>query len=270
MLSQLGIIFFMRIFVAVFLAGLILSGSPAHAQSLEASKDTSLAGDAAWRLSVTPYVWALGIRGSVVHDNTPLGEVRLSPGNVLSSLKLGGMVVAQLSRGRLGLSVDAMYGELGDSSSTVVRQASLSSSTSTTLSIVTVAPTYRIYESAGFSLDGLAGVRFLQQSMHSTITSPQLAGPVSLKSSQSVTDVIVGLKGAWRLGASDYYVPFYLDVGAGERSSVTSQAYIGLGRSFKWGDLSVVVKNVHYQFNQSRNTLDLNLLGLAVGATFRF
>lgn len=260
----------MRIFVAVFLAGLILSGSPAQAQSQEASKDKSLAGDAGWRLSITPYVWALGIRGSVVHDNTPLGEVRLSPGNVLSSLKFGGMVVAQLNRGRLGLSVDAMYGELGDTSSTVVRQASLSSSTSTTLSIVTVAPTYRIYESAAISLDGLAGVRFLQQSMRSTITSPQLAGPVTLKSSQSVTDAVVGLKGAWRLGASDYYVPFYLDVGAGEMSSFTSQAYIGLGRSFKWGDLSVVVKNVHYQFNQSRNTLDLNLLGLAVGATFRF
>jgi len=260
----------MKNFAATVLGLLCFLLHSAHAQPVETSENIGLGIDQPWRLSITPYAWALGIRGSVVHDNVQLGEVRLNPGDVLSDLKLGAMVVAQVSRGRLGLYVDAMYGELGESSSTVVRQTGLTANTSTTIAMLTLAPTYRIYDSSALSLDGLAGVRFLQQSLSSTFTSPLLGAPVSLKNSHNVTDIIVGLKGQWNLGESAYYVPFYVDVGAGEVSSVTSQAYVGLGRAFDWGDVSVVIKNVYYQFEKNRNILDLNMLGVAVGATFRF
>ena len=223
-----------------------------------------------WRFSVTPYAWALGLRGSVSHDNSRIGQVRLSPSDVLSDLRFTGMVAAQASYGRLGLYLDAMYGELGQTNSTVVRQASLSAKTSTTITMVTLAPVYRLYESPSFYMDGLAGVRFLQQRAQTTVSGPLPGGALTVSAVQNLTDVVVGVKGRWKLGDSRYFVPFYVDVGAGERSSVTTQAYLGLGHTFDWGDLSLVVKNVFYQYRQNSNTLDLNMLGIAAGVTFRF
>ena len=229
----------------------------------------STSGDS-WRFSVTPYAWALGLRGSVSHDNTRVGQVRLSPADVLADLRFTGMVVAQASYGRLGLYLDAMYGELGQTNSAVVNQASLSAKTSTTITMVTLAPVYRMYDSPSLYVDGLAGVRFLQQRAQTTVSGLLPSGAPSVSSVQNLTDVVVGVKGQWKLGRSRYFVPFYVDVGTGERSSLTTQAYLGLGHSFDWGDVSLVVKNVFYQYRQNSNTLDLNMLGVAAGVTFRF
>ena len=41
-----------------------------------------------WRYSVTPYAWGMGIRGSVSHNGTSLGHVKLTTGDVLSDLKM--------------------------------------------------------------------------------------------------------------------------------------------------------------------------------------
>ena len=41
-----------------------------------------------WRFSVTPYAWAMGIRGSVSHNGTSLGTVKLTSGDILSDIKM--------------------------------------------------------------------------------------------------------------------------------------------------------------------------------------
>lgn len=108
------------------------------------------------------------------------------------------------------------------------------------------------------------------QDASSTISATQFNQSITKSSAITVTDAVAGLKGQLKLGQSDYFVPFYVDVGAGDKSSFTSQAYVGIGKTFEWGDLSLVAKNVYYQFKPNNLTTDLNLFGLAVGATFRF
>lgn len=223
-----------------------------------------------WGFSVTPYAWAMGIRGTVSHDTSRLGKLRLSPGNVLSDLKFGGMLVAQATRGPLGIYLDAMYGDLGTTTSSVVRQTDLDAGSRVKMTMVTFAPAYRLYDSSALKIDGLAGVRYLRQDVRSTISGPLLGGSLSKSTTQHVTDVIAGFKGRWNLGHSNYFVPFYVDAGAGQVSSLTSQVYVGIGHAFDWGDVSVVAKNVYYQFRQNSTTVDLNMLGVAAGVTFRF
>jgi len=57
-----------------------------------------------------------------------------------------------------------------------------------------------------------------------------------------------------------------VDVGGGGSSSFTSQAYLGVGRAFDWGDISLVAKNAYYQFKPNKTTVDLNMFRLCFGS----
>jgi hypothetical protein len=223
-----------------------------------------------WRFSVTPYAWAMGITGSVSNNGSRLGEVKLTSGDVLSNLTMAAMVVAEAHYGRWGVYLDAMYGDLGSSTSRVVRETNLKATTSVDMTIVTIAPSYNLQNTPSLYLDGLLGARLLWQNATTTLSLPETGQSLSESGSLHLADAVIGVKGRWHLGHSDYFVPFYVDVGAGQSSSFTNQAYVGLGRSFSWGDVSIVAKNVYYRFKPNERHVNLNLFGAAVAATFRF
>lgn len=244
--------------------------SISHAQPTPGAKPQTSLASSGWEFSVTPYLWALGISGSVSHDGTQLGRVKLSPGDVLSDLKMAGMGVIEARYGRLGLYVDAMYGDLGKSASRTVDQVSLAADTWIKVGLLTVAPSYTLVRSDAVVLDGLIGARFMWQNASTTIAATQFDESITKSSSVQVNGAVVGLKGRFNIGHTDYFVPFYVDVGPTDKSGLTSQAYLGIGRAFGWGDISLVAKNVYYQFKPNSLSADLNMFGLAVGVTFRF
>lgn len=223
-----------------------------------------------WQYSVTPYVWAMGVSGSISHGAGPNRNVTLNPGSVLSDLKVAGMIVAEARNRHYGLYIDALYGDLGSTASKVVDNTSLNANTKLKLSMVTLAPSFSLYNNESFNLDGLIGARYMWLNANSTITDPSAGVSVNLSNSQNITAAVAGLKGRWNLGHSNYFVPFYVDVGGGQSSSFTTQAYAGIGRAFEWGDISLVAKNVYYRFKPDNSTVDLNLFGAAVAVTFRF
>lgn len=244
------------------LSGALLA-TPASAQSPSSLSDQ-------WQFKVTPYAWAMGVTGSISENGSSVGEVKLTPGNVLSDLKMAAMLVAEAQRGRYGVYLDGMYGDLGRTSSRVVGRADLSANTSLQMTMLTLAPTYTLHNSPSLRLDGLVGARVMWQNASTTISSPQVTQSLTESSNRQLAAGIVGVKGRVNFENSKYFVPFYVDVGAGQSSSVTSQAYFGVGRDFDWGDVSLVAKNVYYQFKPNNNTVDLNMFGAAIAATFRF
>ena len=223
-----------------------------------------------WTYSITPYIWALGVTGSVSHNARSTGQLKLTPGDLLSNIKMAAMVVAEARHQRFGLYLDAMYGDLGKTSSKVIGRADLHANTSAKLSMVTLAPSFTLHQSSSLYLDGLIGARYLWLQADSKITDPALGISLNPSSTQNITAAVAGLKGRWNLGSSNYFVPFYVDVGGGQSSSFTSQAYLGIGRGFEWGDVSLVAKNVYYQFKPNKTSVDMNLFGAAVAVTFRF
>lgn len=247
----------------------VLSAQPAPSAST-ATQVSSMSASDQWRFSVTPYAWAMGITGSVSHNGTSLGQIQLTPGNVLSDLNMAAMLVAEARRGRFGLYMDAVYGDLGKTSSRVVGRADLTASTNLRMTMLTLAPTYNLQSTPSLNLDGLIGARVMWQNANTTISLPQVGQSISESSNLQLAAGIVGVKGRYNFENSKYFVPFYVDVGAGQTSSFTSQAYLGVGRAFEWGDVSLVAKNVYYQFKPNQNNIDLNMFGAAIAATFRF
>jgi hypothetical protein len=223
-----------------------------------------------WQFSVTPYAWGMGITGSISHNDTRLGEVKLTPGDILSDLKMAAMLVVEARRGRVGLYLDGMYGDLGQSASKVVGRADLQANTNLKMTMLTLAPTYTFQESPSFRLDGLIGARFMWQNARTTFSLPEISRSVTESSNLQIGAAVAGLKGRWDLGGSGYFVPFYVDAGVGQSSSFTSQAYLGVGKTFDWGDVSLVAKNVYYQFKPYNTNVDLNMFGAAIAVTFKF
>jgi hypothetical protein len=183
---------------------------------------------------------------------------------------MAAMLVAEARRGRFGLYLDGVYGDLGKSTSTVVGRADLTANTSITMTMLTLAPTYNMVSTPALQLDGLVGARVMWQSASTNISFPQVGVSVSESSNLQLAAGIVGVKGRYNFDNSKYFVPFYVDVGAGQSSSFTSQAYLGVGRAFDWGDVSLVAKNVYYQFKPNHTNVDLNMFGAALAVTFRF
>jgi hypothetical protein len=259
----------MMVRFVVLLCGFLLSPL-LSAQPTQSSAPAATSLSDTWRFSVTPYAWGMGIRGKVSHNGNSLGEIKLTPGNVLSDLKMAAMLVAEARYGRYGLYLDGVYGDLGATQSRVVGRADLSASTNLRMTMLTLAPSYTLYQSPALNLDGLVGARVMWQNARTTISFPAAGLSVTESSNLQLAAAIAGVKGRWNIGSSNYFVPFYVDVGAGQTSSFTSQAYLGVGRTFEWGDVSLVAKNVYYQFKPNNTNVDLNMFGAAIAATFRF
>ena len=83
-------------------------------------------------------------------------------------------------------------------------------------------------------------------------------------------DAIVGVKGRYTLGRnSSWFVPYYLDVGTGD-SDLTTQAMIGVGRSFGWGDLVGSWRYLGYNMKSGQGLKDLSFNGPMVSAVFHW
>jgi hypothetical protein len=91
----------------------------------------------------------------------------------------------------------------------------------------------------------------------------------SVSKSQSVTTGIVGAKGRVKLGESNWFVPFYVDVGGGN-SVTTWQAAAGIGYAYPWGDVRLDYRYMSFDQNGDKLIKDLNMGGVALGVNFVF
>lgn len=256
--------------LAILLCGLALAPL-AHAQpSTSSPAIQSTVSSDQWQLSVTPYAWGMGITGSISHNDNNLGEVKLTPGDILSDLKLAAMLVVEAKRARVGLFLDGMYGDLGKTASRVVGRADLQASTTLKMTMLTAAPTYNFINTPAGSMDGLIGARFMWQNASTTFSIPETRLSITESSNQQIGAAVAGIKGRYNFGNSGYYLPYYVDAGVGQYSSFTSQAYLGVGKSFDWGDVLLVAKNVYYQFKPNNTNVDLNMFGGALAVSFKF
>ena len=223
-----------------------------------------------WRFSITPYIWALGANAKLSYKGESTRTVKINPGDLLSHVNIAAMVEAEAHKGKFGVYVDAMYADLSSNKTVVVGRDNVSANTSLDVTMVTLAPTYTLQNSSSLYLDGLLGARMFWQNSKTNFSATQTDAQVTTSSNLQVVSPIVGLKGRWNLGDSKFFVPFYVDVGGGPSSSFTSQAYLGIGRAFDWGDVSLVAKNVYYQLKPNKADVDMNMFGAALAVTFRF
>lgn len=224
-----------------------------------------------WRYSLTPYFWIVNIDGQMDYKNRPLIDQKISTGELLSKFQYGGMIEGEVHKGNWGFAANLLFASVQDTGTRMRGKIDLGSTTNAQLGIYNLAATYTVLNSKQAYVDALAGVRILSNSAKVDVNVVGTPLGTTLKSNTTLTNPIVGVKGRYRLGESDYFIPFYADVGGGvDGTQITTQGILGIGKAYDWGDLLLVFNDVYYKTKANNTTTHLNFYGAAVGVTFKF
>jgi hypothetical protein len=249
--------------------------------------------DGNWHFHLMPYLWlpnlnasldktVSGLRGG---NGQALGTVTLraetDPGSYLKHLKMAAMLIAEARKGSWSLFTDIMYvdfgaedsrlrtvtGPFGNLTAEISRDAELGLSST----IWTLAGGYTLIHDPAWSLDMFAGARYLDLSGDLSISLAGTQGRFSrsfeISANKEVWDGIVGVRGEFKLGGGPWFVPYYLDMGAGA-DNWTWQAFLGVGYRFDWGEVTLAMRSLAYGFDE--DDLDLRFTGPGLGVGFRW
>ncbi len=229
-----------------------------------------------FRYVLTPYMWMPGVSGPVYHNNTKIGDLNMSNGQVLDSLSIGAMLNGTVYYERWGIMGNATYAKLRPSGTSSYQQGvNVDTDTTFWLGIYTVAGTYTAYASDSVFLDVLAGARFLnlnvKTALKGTVAATGYSADTTVYTQYNTTNPVAGVQGRIRMGESQFFVPFYLDVsGASQNSTFNSQQILGIGYTYKNIDTLLVYNNVYYKMNKDNFSARLDMGGPAIATTFRF
>lgn len=270
------------LWAAITGAALLTSGGAASAAGVDMY-------DGQWHYSLTPYAWFPNIH-QTIQFSTPLGggktvEVEVKPDSYLDNLEFALMGIFEARKGDWALAMDLVYNDFSDQEGKIktVRgprgRESLPIDVNANVDIKALIwegiGSYTVARSDAGTLDVFGGVRYLGLE---TSTDLGFSGPDgvlgrsgSTSDKINVWDGIVGVRGAVALGeGDDWFLPYYLDIGAGNYSNWTWQGWAGIGYRFDWGDLVLVYRNLSYSTSGDEIIEDLRLAGPALGATFRW
>lgn len=248
--------------------------------------------DGNWRFSVTPYVWMPNVNANLDYDLPPraaelLGDgaralsAEVGPNDYLDDLQFAVMLSGDVRKGRWSVYTDFIYLDLGSQDShvrsvrglrgealaTVSRQAEIDISST----VWTLGGGYTVAHDNWGNLDLLAGFRYL--SMDTDLkwqidgSGDRLAVASSVSNDQEEWDGIVGARGRILFGDTNWFMPYYLDVGTGS-SNWTWQAILGVGYRFGWGETTLAIRSLSYDFDE--HDADIRFTGPAIGVTFRW
>jgi hypothetical protein len=255
------------------------------------SATATAASDDGWHFHVVPYLWlpAVDMSADVTLPRlssargTTVGPVSLSadarPGSYLSNLDMAVMLMGEARKDRWSIYTDLIYTSFGSKDTKVRNVTGPKGFLSTDIgrksrmdlsaTVWTLAGGYRAIARDDFELDLMAGTRYLTMDSDLELTVQGARGRLfrqrSVSLDQDVWEGIVGLRGQILFPGSDWYVPFYADVGSGG-SNWSWQAMLGLGYRFDWGEVTLAYRALSYDFDQ--NDADLTLYGPGLGVGF--
>ena len=246
-----------------------------------------------WQFQVLPYLWLPALDASAdltlsrldTARTRDIGPVSLSadtnPDNYLSDLDMAFMLMGEARQGPWSIYTDLLYTSFGDKATNVRNvtgpegflstEISRSARTELSATVWTLAGGYRAVERENLELDLMGGFRYLTMDSDLKLTLQGADGrfyhahKVSLD--QDVWDGVIGLRGRVLFPGSDWYLPFYADLGSGG-SNWTWQAMLGVGYRFDWGEVTLAYRALGYDF--SKNDADMTLYGPGLGVGFRW
>jgi hypothetical protein len=262
---------------AALAAPLVWVSLPTYAQSADG-----------WRFQAAVNVYLPDISGKTAFTLPDgAGDATLDAQTILENLKMAFMGSFEASKGSWGLFTDVLYMDIGDSRSgfrdisigglPIPADASANASYDLKGWGWTIAGTWHAVADPAATFDVIAGARWLDitQTLRWDITGNVASIPVpgragTSKAELSNWDAIIGVKGRLALSADrKWYVPYYLDVGAGD-SDLTWQAVGGLGYSFQWGDIVASWRYLDYEMKSGNAIETLSFNGPSISAVFRW
>jgi opacity protein-like surface antigen len=254
-----------------------------------------------WKFSVMPYLWLPSIDGRLNYGPPPQGggsaSVSVDASTILDNLAFAMMINGEARKGRWFVGTDLIYLDLNSGDSAVrsvdlnpgpgrinVSTSGLDAGTSTKLKgwVWTLGAGYAAIQDPRANLDVFGGFRLLDLEsttnwqLTTTITGTGPGGttatfPASgtVEHSESVWAGIVGAKGRAKLGASDWFVNYYADIG-GWSDLFTWQGALGVGYAFRWGEVLLDYRYLYYSQGGDKLIDNMSFGGVALGVNFRF
>jgi len=239
--------------------------------------------DGNWHGSFTPYGWLPGVTAKM-RFQTPAGDAQSdTDSNILSNLSGALMLSGDARKGDWGFYGDVDWVKFDHEDSRfrsvggnfIGGDNSLNTDMDLKGGFVTLAGMYSLGHGQDGYADLIFGGRYLwlkgNLGWDFTFTGDHfgLADSGHVSSQTHVSDALVGIRGRWIPGGGNWYIPYYLDLGDG--SALTSQAALGVGYAFGWGDLAFAWRYVMYQHSESNALLErLTLQGPSIGLTWHF
>lgn len=240
-----------------------------------------------WSFVLTPYVWIPTVHGTLDFNAPPPASgapsVALEPSRYLSNLDLALMLGFEARKGDWSILSDALYLDFSNEKAAVrsvsgpggIVQVPVNTNTSAGLKSVvwTLAGGYTVARADWGTVDVIGGIRYMTveasvdwQFAGSLGLLPQ-AGSFSQR--DDLWDAVAGVRGRLKWGGSNWFTPYYLDVGTGS-SALTWQALAGIGYSFGWGDLALTYRYLAYDMKDQKLLQNITFGGAALGASFHF
>ena len=224
--------------------GILASGGAASAAGVDMY-------DGQWHYSLTPYAWFPNIY-QTIQLGTPLGggktvDIEVKPDSYLSNLDFALMGTFEARKGDWALAMDLVYNDFSGQKGKIknVRgpegEESLPIDVNVDVDIKSLIwegiGSYTVARSPAGTLDVFGGVRYLSLKTSTDLSFSGPEGVIGRSGGSSnrinVWDGIVGVRGSVGLGASgDWFLPYYLDIGAGNYSNWTWQGWAGVGYRF--------------------------------------
>lgn len=247
-----------------------------------------------WALTLTPNLWLPTIEADIKYTTLPNGSsgsphVEVDPDDWLKNLDFGALINTEIRKGKWLLMSDLVYMKLSSSDSNVKAINFGGSIVTTSLDIrtdvevqsflTTVVGGYNLIDGKYLKTDVIAGFRYLwleadlDWSLSAAVSGPRrgdtFARSGSLSQDEDVWNGVGGVKGRINLGDSNWTIPYYADIGAGD-SELTWQVFSGLEYSFGSWEIGLGYRHLVFDGGDSDLITDLTLTGPVIGASFSF
>lgn len=264
----------------IAIAGVVLLACATAVNAADGKQDDG------WHFTLTPYIWAPTVTGSMHVEPPPglgSGNIDTGPDSYLSNLKFVLMADFQVRKKKWSLVADTLYVDFADPN----RQATIpavrpggagltvKADTGLKALIFTPAVAYTVLGKEKSNLDLLAGVRYarLESKIGIDISGlpPSWASSKNTGATEGFVDPIIGFQGKLDLGKK-WYLPYHFDIGGfGLESDLTMETSAGVGHQFKnWFSMGLSYRYLHYNFGDTKRVNTLDLYGPVLGFSFTF
>jgi len=230
--------------------------------------------DNQWQFGAAIYLWGADIGGET--SNGTGVEVEFK--DLLDNLEMAFMGSFEARKNKWLMFTDLIYldvsaGQSSDFSIPVGPGIPVEATADLDLEglVVHLAGGYNFYNENNSTVDLIGGLRYLDIDTE-VFLGLESVGPgqsMTIEQGDTVWDAIVGVKG--QLGLSErWFIPYYLDIGAGD-SDFTWQATAGISfRAAKWADVALVYRHLEWDMGSGSLLNDISFSGPAFGAIFRW
>jgi hypothetical protein len=227
-----------------------------------------------WSFELSPYAWLAGLDGEIgTVPGAPPAPVDISPSDVVEDVDAAIMLLFSARRGRHGVFADLFYADISSDEELLPPPIDLSLKVRAENAIVSLAYQYRFLSAGDVSADLLVGARYWDMDSRLSFGggSGFLAGR-QLKSSESWTDPLVGMKGSMPLGASRFYLEGGAAVGGfGVGSDLFYEVSGAIG--YRWSETigtAVGYRLYDVDYDSGGFSYDVRQDGWQLGLSWRF